>query len=121
MYKAHKQYYIRSHQICEDNEDSYKKQYEKGQEQRAVEAQLAETISEYFEIVTEYHILAGEQEDFKTVYESIFTYVHPKPPRFTGTTSNELETELNKEEERLNKIYTENFLSKFNAIQDSMK
>ena len=60
MYKVHKRYYLRASKLEEnsDKEDSFKKHYEKGQEQRVAEAKLDDDIAEYFEIVLEYAILS---------------------------------------------------------------
>ncbi|MEI3802726.1 MULTISPECIES: hypothetical protein [unclassified Chitinophaga] len=123
MYKVHKQYYLRASILANETtekEDSFKKHYEKGQEQRLAELRLDDNIAEYFQLVTEYTILTGNTDHFKSYFQSIFNYVHPKSSKFQQCNSeDELVKELNNEEERLNNKYEE-FRSIFDTIQSEM-
>lgn len=124
MYKVHKQYYFRASQLDikqSDKEDSYKKHYEKGQEQRLTETKLDENIAEYFEIVTEYIILNNNKNTFEKNFEDIFHFLHPKSSKFENFTSQiELIEELEKEEGRLMNEY-KGLNDLLNIIQGSMK
>jgi hypothetical protein len=120
MYKVHKQYYIRAFQIDND-EDSFKKHYEKGQQQRETEAKLDDTIADYFQLVTEYAILTKNHDHFQQHFEKIFHFVHPKSSKFTDyTTTTELVPALEKEEARLNEEYRK-LTAIFETIQTSMR
>jgi hypothetical protein len=108
MYKVHKQYYLRASQLEQNsnNDDSFKKHYEKGQEQRLAEAKLDDNIAEYFEIVTEYSILTKNVDHFNPHFQDIFNFEHPKSSNFAAINSlNELEDGLKNEETRLNEEY----------------
>jgi hypothetical protein len=123
MYKTHKQYYYRAFTLEIDlkaKDDFYKKHYEKGQEQRMTEAKLDENIAEYFQLVTEYMIVAKNQDDFNDKFKKIFNYEHPKSSKFTDkNTITELVPALDIEEKRLNTEY-KGFRSIFESIQQSM-
>ena len=108
MYKVHKQYYLRASQLEQnsDKEDSFKKHYEKGQEQRVTEAKLDDNIAEYFELVTEYSILTKNVDHFQKHFQDIFNFEHPKSSNFADINSlNELVEGLKNEEKRLNDEY----------------
>lgn len=124
MYKVHKQYYIRAYKIAEDpsdQEDSYKKHYEKGQEQRVTESKLDDSIADYFQLVTEYIILTKKKDHFHDHFQSIFNYTHPKASTFENcNTENELVSVLESEEKRLNEEYVK-LREVFESIQTSMK
>lgn len=123
MYKGHKQYYIRASQISatkEQKDDSYKKHYEKGQEQRVTETKLDDSIAEYFQLVTEYTIITGNKDHFQEHFEKVFEYDHPKASKFQNcNTINELVDELGNEESRLNNEYAI-FRRIFEDIQAAM-
>ncbi|ATL48794.1 hypothetical protein COR50_17390 [Chitinophaga caeni] len=121
MYKVHKQYYWRASQIEQDGSDSFKKHYEKGQQQRETKVRLDDNIAEYFQLVTEYSIVAKKHDHFKQYFVDIFNYVHPKSSNFSEcNTKLELPMELNKEEERLNEEYKK-LIELFEKIQSEMK
>jgi len=124
MYKVHKQYYMRSYYLETnqvEKEDSIKKHYEKGQEQRITETKLDDSISDYFQIATEYSIITNNNDYFDKLFDPIFHYAHPKSSKFTNCTINsQLEIELVKEEQRLNTEY-EIYFSCFKVIQATMK
>ncbi|HMG82244.1 MAG TPA: hypothetical protein VK559_04345 [Ferruginibacter sp.] len=123
MYKVHKQYYIRSFQITKDpieKEDSFKKQYEKGQEQRSTEMKLDDNIAEYFQIITEYIIVTKNKKNFQQFFDTIFHYQYPKSSKFDNChTSEELIAELDIQERSLNEKYKV-FLNSFESIQSLM-
>lgn len=123
MYKVHKQYYLRGYAITTDaaeKEDSFKKHYEKGQEQRNTETRLDDNISEYFQIVSEYIIISKNKDDFQQLFDSIFHYTHPKSYKFADcNTEAELVKGLEKEELRLNEEYKK-FFQIFETIQTEM-
>lgn len=123
MYKVHKQYYIRAYKLSTDTvdkEDSFKKHYEKGQEQRHTEAKLDECIAEYFQLVTEYIILVGKKDHFKEHFQQIFQYTHPKSSKFENCfTDQELIAGLEEEEKRLNEQYV-TLRNIFESIQTAM-
>ncbi|RUA35225.1 MAG: hypothetical protein DSY77_02985 [Bacteroidetes bacterium] len=108
MYKVHKQYYLRASQLEQNSEkeDSFKKHYEKGQEQRITEAKFDDNIAEYFELVTEYSILTKKVDYFQKHFQDIFNFEHPKSSNFANIDSlSELVDGLNNEEKRLNDKY----------------
>jgi hypothetical protein len=120
MYKVHKQYYIRAFQI-DNEEDSFKKHYDKGQQQRETEVKLDDTIADYFQLVTEYAILTKNLDHFQQYFENIFHFAHPNSSKFTDcTTTTELVPGLEKEEARLNDEYKK-LTDIFEAIQISMR
>ncbi|MFN8333487.1 MAG: hypothetical protein U0U09_00075 [Cyclobacteriaceae bacterium] len=123
MYKVHKQYYWRAYEVATEageKDDSMKKHYEKGQEQRMTESKLDENIADYFETVTEYSVLAGELHHFSDAFEKIYHYVHPKSSKLTEcTTASELVAGLEQEEKRLNGEYKE-FFRLFERIQNRL-
>jgi hypothetical protein len=124
MYKVHKQYYLRASCLTNeaaDKADSFKKHYDKGQEQRLAELRLDDNIAEYFQIIMEYTILTGNTDHFKSHFQRIFNYAHPKSSKFQKCNSvDELINELNSEEELLNNKYDE-FRNIFETIQSEME
>lgn len=123
MYKVHKQYYRRASQLEQspDKEDSFKKHYKKGQEQRMTETKLAENVANYFELVSEYSILTKNVDRFYEHFEKIYHFEHPKSTNFAIINSlDELEKGLETEEKRLNEKYKE-FTSILEAIQKEMR
>ncbi|HET9057466.1 MAG TPA: hypothetical protein VFN30_11540 [Chitinophagaceae bacterium] len=123
MYKVHKQYYLRASQLEQnsDKEDSFKKHYEKGQEQRVAEAKLDDNIAEYFELVTEYSILTKNVDHFHQHFQDIFNFEHPKSTNFAGINSlNALVEGLKNEEKRLNEEYKK-LTTILERIQTAMK
>lgn len=123
MYKVHKQYYLRGSQLEQgaDKDDSFKKHYEKGQEQRVAEAKLDDNIAEYFELVTEYSILTKNVEHFHQHFQDIFNFEHPKSTNFAAINSlNELVEGLKNEERRLNEEYKK-MTTILERIQTAMK
>lgn len=123
MYKVHKQYYWRAYALStdpNDKEDSIKKHYEKGQEQRMTESKLDDNIADYFQTVTEYSIMSGKNNGFAETFEKIYHYIHPKSSKLTDCkTVSELVTGLEKEEQRLNEEYKEYFRL-FERIQNRL-
>jgi hypothetical protein len=120
MYKVHKQYYIRAFQLDND-EDSFKKHYEKGQQQRETEAKLDDNIADYLQIVTEYSILTNNFDHFQQHFQSIFNYIHPKSYKFSDcNTETELAVGFEKEELRLNSEY-KGLTDIFETIQTAMR
>ena len=123
MYKVHKQYYLRASQIEEnsDKEDSYKKHYEKGQEQRVTEAKLDDNIAEYFELVTEYAILTKKLDHFSQHFQDILTFEHTKSSNFSEIISlSDLAEKLKKEEKKLSDDYKK-LTGILEQIQNTMK
>jgi|GEM_PF-2697723 len=121
MYKVHKQYYARASVIEVDGSDSFKKHYEKGEQQRETEVRLDDNIAEYFQLVTEYSIVTKNYDHFKKYFGEIFNYIHPKASKFLDChTERELITELQNEEARLNTEYKA-LIDLFEKIQNEMK
>jgi len=123
MYKVHKQYYLRASQIVQgsDKGDSFKKHYEKGQEQRITESKLDESIADYFETVTEYAIVAKNIDRFQRHFQSVFDFEHPKSSDFADIKSlKNLVIKLRDEEKRLNEEY-KNLTDILEQIQTTMK
>jgi hypothetical protein len=121
MYKAHKKYYYRAYELKFAWDDSYKKHYEKGQEQRITESKFDENIAEYFQIVTEYSILSKKTKDFQGHFQKIFYFVHPQSNNFKNcNTQEELINGLKEEEKRLNQEYI-SFRDILEKIQTLMK
>ncbi len=121
MYKVHKQYYARASQIENDGNDSFKKHYEKGQQQRETEVRLDDNIAEYFQIVTEYSIVTKNFDHFQQHFGDIFNYVHPKSSKFTDCdTEQKLVEGLKNEEAKLNSEYKK-LIHIFEKIQSQMK
>lgn len=123
MYKVHKQYYLRASQLEQnsDKDDSFKKHYEKGQEQRVAEAKLDDNIAEYFEIVAEYSILTKNVDHFNQHFQDIFNFVHPKSSNFAEINSlNDLVDGLKNDEKRLNEEYKK-LTTILEQIQTAMK
>lgn len=120
MYKVHKQYYIKAHKI-NGSEDSFKKHYEKGQEQRKTEMKLDEKIAGYFKLVSEYDSLTNSEDITPKQLKKIFEYQHPVATKFEKCeTLDDLVEELKQDEKRLNKEY-ERFFDIFQDIQSKMK
>lgn len=121
MYKVHKQYYARAAAIEADGSDSFKKHYEKGQQQRETEVRLDDNIAEYFQLVTEYSIVTKNHDHFKQYFGEVFNYVHPKSSKFSDcNTEQELVAGLQNEETRLNSEY-KTLIDLFEKIQSEMK
>lgn len=123
MYKVHKQYYLRASQLEQnsDKEASFKKHYEKGQEQRVAEAKLDDNIAEYFELVTEYSILTKTVDHFHQHFQDIFNFEHPKSTNFADIKSlNDLVEGLKNEEKKLNEEYKK-LTTILERIQTAMK
>ncbi|MBS7254865.1 hypothetical protein [Flavobacterium branchiicola] len=120
MYKVHKQYYLRAYQIGND-EDDFKKHYEKGQQQRETETKLDDNIAEYFQIVTEYAILTKNIDHFQEHFQDIFNFHHAKSSKFTNCqTLTQLTAELETEEINLNNKYLK-LIEILEKIQKAMK
>lgn len=120
MYKAHKQYYIRAFQIDND-EDNYKKHYDKGQQQRETEAKLDENIADYFQLITEYAILTKNIDHFKQHFEDIFHFNHPKSSKYSDINNlTDLVAGLEVEEARLKTEYKK-LTAILETIQTEMK
>lgn len=125
MYQVHKNYYYRAHEMTnngkkkEEDTDSYKKHYEKGQERRQTKLELDKNISEYFEIVTKYALLTQNNELAKS-FEDILNYKYPKAKKFSNCNSEEeLIIEASAEEQKLVKAYKD-FYKLFEDIQNSL-
>ena len=121
MYKNHKQYYYRAHEMNTADIDSFNKHYDKGQEQRDTEIRLAENIAEYFQLATEYAILTKSKNYFQKEFETVIYYKHPQASNFKDcTTEAELDEKRRTDEARLNEEYKK-FFAIFEGIQKLMK
>lgn len=119
MYKVHKQYYWRAYEINK-LVDNFNKHYEKGQEQRKTEAKLNSMIAEHYQVVTEFAILTNQISLFEAPLDQLLHYVHPKSDNFKDVNFENLITQLNDEEKKLNEKY-KTLTDIFEKIQTLMR